>query len=101
MIKRSTVVVICLALLTGCVYRIDVQQGNEITADMIQQVTVGMDKREVVRVLGLPLINDPFNKDRWDYYYSFKSGKTRELIQESSTLIFENDRLASIHTRTQ
>ncbi len=100
MIIRAILLIICFVVSTGCVYRLDVQQGNEITSEMVEQVSVGMDKREVVKVLGLPLVNDPFNNDRWDYYYSFKSGKTRKVVQESATLIFEGDLLASINKRT-
>ena len=93
---RALVFILSLSLLSGCLYRQDVQQGNEITREMVAQVTPGMSKREVIKVLGFPLINDPFNRDRWDYFYSLKAGKTQKTSKESATLIFDGDSLKSI-----
>ncbi len=97
---RSFFIVFCLVALSACVYRLDVQQGNEITGEMIAQVEPGMSKREVVKILGYPLINDPFNKDRWDYYYSLKPGKkSKDIKRSSATLFFEGDSLKSIEAQ--
>ena len=102
MFLRSIILATCLSLSIGCVYRLDVQQGNEITSDMVAQLKPGMSKREVIKVLGFPLINDPFNANRWDYYYSLKSGKTRKVVsQQSATLIFDGDSLQSIDTNLE
>jgi outer membrane protein assembly factor BamE len=86
-------------LLQGCiVYKIDVQQGNEINQQMLDQLEPGMSKREVTRILGYPLINDPFHNDRWDYYYYLKTGKSGEEQQQSATLLFENDQLTEVRS---
>ena len=54
-----------------------------------------MDKRKVRFILGTPLVVGVFNKDRWDYVYSFQSGGgDRE--QSSLSLFFENDELRYI-----
>ncbi|WP_424946900.1 outer membrane protein assembly factor BamE [Candidatus Spongiihabitans sp.] len=89
---------ICAALsLGGCfVYKVDVQQGNDITAQMVAQLEIGMTKREVVRIVGYPLINDPFHKDRWDYYYSKRDGKTGETEQQRASLKFTDEVLSEI-----
>ena len=90
---------LCMLLLPGCaVYRVDVQQGNEITAKMLTELKRGMSKREVSKVLGLPLINDPFHIDRWDYYFSFKKGRTGEAEQQFATLWFTDDALSDIES---
>ena len=86
------------AAVSACVYRIDVQQGNEITAEMISRLSPGMTRREVVRILGYPLVSDPFNRNRWDYFYSYKSGKTREMTRSSAKLLFEGDYLTSVES---
>ena len=64
-------------LLAGCsapnlpgIYRMDIQQGNVITADMLTRLEPRMTKRKVRFVLGTPLISDPFNDNRWDYVYT-------------------------------
>lgn len=74
------------------VYRIDVQQGNIITQDMVDQLRPGMTKRQVQFVMGTPLIQDTFTPDRWDYIYSLQpGGKKRK--QKSISLYFEDDAL--------
>ncbi len=86
------------AAVSACVYRVDVQQGNEITADMISELNPGMTRRQVVKILGYPLVSDPFNRNRWDYFYSYKSGKTREMTRRSAKLLFEGDYLTSVES---
>ncbi|RKZ36171.1 MAG: outer membrane protein assembly factor BamE, partial [Gammaproteobacteria bacterium] len=56
------------------VYRIDIQQGNVVTQDMLDRLETGMEKRKVRYLLGTPLIIDTFNSGRWDYLYSFQPG---------------------------
>lgn len=75
------------------VYKIDIQQGNVITQEMIDQLKPGMTKRQVQFVMGTPLIRDTFNQNRWDYVYSLQpGGKTRQ--QESVAIYFEDDLLS-------
>lgn len=97
-------------LLTGCAsstdsgsklisfpgaYKIDIQQGNVITQEMINQLRPGMTRAQVQYVMGTPLLEDTFNRNRWDYIYSLQpGGKDRE--QKTVTLLFQNDQLRSI-----
>jgi outer membrane protein assembly factor BamE len=74
------------------VYKVDIQQGNIITQEMIDQLRPGMTKRQVVFVMGTPLVRDPFDQDRWDYVYSYQPGG-EERGQERVTMFFENDLL--------
>ena len=95
--KALTAILLLASLVTaGCVYRIDIQQGNEITPEMIEQLELGMTKREVTRILGLPLITDPFHRDRWDYYYSHKEGRTGNVTSQQATLLFTDDLLSDV-----
>lgn len=96
-LTKSFNVLILTILLSGClVYKVDVQQGNEVTEDMVSQLTLGMSMREVTQLMGHPLITDPFHKDRWDYYYSLKDGETGAVSQHLSTLIFSDGKLQEI-----
>ncbi|GIT27770.1 MAG: hypothetical protein CM1200mP41_38140 [Gammaproteobacteria bacterium] len=81
-------VALTLILVTGCVrtYRIDVQQGNVVSKAQLDQVQTGMTRAEVKFLLGSPLVADPFHSERWDYYFSFKSGETKETEQRHLTL---------------
>ena len=74
------------------VYKIDIQQGNIITQEMVDQLRPGMTKRQVTFVMGTPLVRDPFNQDRWDYVYSYQPGGGVR-GQERITMFFENDLL--------
>jgi outer membrane protein assembly factor BamE len=76
-------------------YRIPIQQGNVITVQMLQELKLGMDKRKVSFILGTPLVIDAFHIERWDYYYSYKSGDG-EFVQQRASLYFDNDKLSRI-----
>ena len=85
-------------LLFGCVrtYRIDIQQGNIVTSEQIEQLKPGMKMTEVRYLLGAPLVEDPFHTERWDYFYSFRSGETRRVEQQRLTIFFDNGQLTKI-----
>ena len=89
-----------LLALAGCsfpgVYKIDIQQGNVVTQDMIDQLRPGMTRRQVRFIMGNPLLTDTFHADRWDYLYSLQPGGG-ERQQERVSLIFNsNDQLVSL-----
>jgi len=50
-------------------YRMDIQQGNYVSQDMVAQLKAGMSKEQVRLALGTPLLTDLFHADRWDYVY--------------------------------
>lgn len=76
-------------------YRQEIQQGNIITQEMVDQLRPGMAKRQVRFLLGTPILVDIFHQDRWDYLYSMKkSGQPR--VQEQISLYFEQDQLIRI-----
>lgn len=66
-------------------YRIDINQGNYITQDMVAQLKPGQSQEQVRFILGSPLIVDTFHGgNRWDYLYRFQPGsgpvQTRRLV---------------------
>jgi outer membrane protein assembly factor BamE len=80
--------------LGGCVYKIDIQQGNYVTQDVADKLKVGMTKAEVRQLLGTPLLVDAFHANRWDYYFSnSKGGKSEDRTR--LTVFFENDKVAN------
>ncbi len=96
---RRLFIAISLMLLAGCqyfqfpgVYKIDIQQGNIVTQDMIDQLKPGMSKRQVRYVMGNPLIEDTFNPNRWDYFYSLIPAKG-EPTKERISIYFKGDEL--------
>jgi len=77
------------------VYKISIPQGNIITQEMVDQLRPGMTKRQVIFVMGTPLVRDPYHQDRWDYVYNFQPGGG-ERGQERLSVLFENDQLVSL-----
>jgi len=85
-----------LSLSSGCklIYKQNVQQGNAHEQEDLDQVELGMSKKQVAYLLGTPAINDPFHKDRWDYI-SMLSRRGGEPVRRLVTLRFENDLLVA------
>ena len=77
------------------VYRIDIQQGNDVSQEMVNKIHVGMAKSQVKFILGTPLLIDTFHPDRWDYLYSFHPGNGQRQ-QRHITLYFSDDTLDNI-----
>src|SRR5690606_26751626 len=76
-------------------YRMDIQQGNHVTQELLEEVKPGMTRRQVRYALRTPLIVDPFHMDCWYYvYYYQKAGTENE--QRRIVVGFEDARLARI-----
>lgn len=80
----------------GCVYRIDIQQGNFLEDDDIDRVAVGMTRVQVRSLLGTPMVADPFNESRWDYVYYFKPGRSSKVVRRHFIVFFEDDKVVRI-----
>ena len=103
----AKVCILFVLLFTGCSYlppipyRIDVQQGNVVTDEMIEMLKPGMTKSQVLFVMGSPLIVDAFRENRWDYVYSMKpSGE--DAVEKKAFLVFKTkedgiDRLVGMY----
>jgi outer membrane protein assembly factor BamE len=77
-------------------YRIEIQQGNFVSQEMVSQLKSGMSKDQVRFVLGTPLITDSFHADRWDYVFRRQRTNSRELEQRKLTVFFEDGKLKRI-----
>jgi len=87
--------ILLAALTAGCVHKIDVEQGNFVTTDMVEKLKPGMSKAQVKMILGTPLLTDIFHADRWDYYFdNAKAGKP--LAHKKLTIVFRDDKLEHV-----
>ena len=76
-------------------YKIDIQQGNVVTQEMVAKLKPGMTRSQVRFILGTPLVTDAFHGDRWDYVYRYQ--KAGKLVEERRlTLFFEKDLLKHV-----
>lgn len=72
-------------------YKIDIQQGNVLTQEMVAQLKPGQTRDQVRFVLGTPLITDVFHQQRWDYVYRYQSGKTGVVESRRFSVFFDAD----------
>ncbi len=70
-------------------HKIDIQQGNAVTQEMVAKLQPGMTRSQVRFVLGTPLLVDPFRADRWDYFYSY--AKRGEVVEQRKLAVFFKD----------
>ena len=77
------------------VHKIDIQQGNALNEESVNQLRVGMMPEQVRFLLGHPMLTDPFHSDRWYYIYYFKPGKG-PLQNRKVTVFFNEGRVARI-----
>ncbi len=93
----SLTLVSCSTILNNLpgVYRLEIQQGNIIDQAMVDQLRPAMNKRQVLYIMGSPMLDNVFHKNRWDYIYSNQpSGEDR--VQKQISLFFENDQIVGI-----
>lgn len=95
--KRLALPTILLAagalLSSGCVYKMNIQQGNYLVAESVSQLKEGMTRSQVRFLLGTPMVPDAFNENRWDYYYFFSSQKFKEPLKRRLTVYFADDKV--------
>jgi outer membrane protein assembly factor BamE len=104
---RRAVAVLAVAAVAGCtswsnmpdtvrnfgVYKLDINQGNYLTQDMVERLKVGQTRQQVRQALGTPLLTSAFHDNRWDYLYEYtRQGKLVEHRQ--FTVYFVDDKVA-------
>ncbi len=77
------------------VYRPDIEQGNIINQDMIDQLRPQMTQRQVLYIMGSPMLVDAFHQTRWDYIYSEQPGGEPRR-QKRISLFFDGDELMGV-----
>jgi len=77
-------------------YRIEIQQGNYITQEMVAQLSPGLTRDQVRFVLGTPLVSDIFHEERWDYVFRRQRADSREVEYRRMAVFFEEGRLKRI-----
>jgi outer membrane protein assembly factor BamE len=92
---RLTVLGLLALLGSGCVYRMDIQQGNYLEGKTVDQLQVGMTRSQVRYLLGTPMVPDLFDKDRWDYLYYFQHGRLRRPEQRHVVVYFKDDKVTN------
>jgi outer membrane protein assembly factor BamE len=77
-------------------HRIEIQQGNFVSQEMVGQLKTGMTKDQVRFAMGTPLVADLFHGDRWDYVFVRQRANSREVERRRISVFFEQDKLVRI-----
>jgi outer membrane protein assembly factor BamE len=99
--SRLSIIACCILASSGCAewlpdaHRLDLQQGNTIKLEQLESIQLGMTKDEVRKIMGSPMLSDPFHEERWDYIYRFIPNKGFER-KSLLTLYFADDKLIKI-----
>lgn len=99
--SRTLIAAALCSLLAACSYKpdfiseykIDIQQGNVLTQEMVSQLKPGQTRDQVRFVLGTPMIADVFHQWRWDYAYRYKNGKTGQVEARRLSVFFDKQGL--------
>jgi len=75
------------------VYKLDINQGNYLSQDMVDRLKVGQTKQQVRQLLGTPLLVSAFRENRWDYVYEF-TRQGRVVEHRTFAAYFVDDKLA-------
>jgi outer membrane protein assembly factor BamE len=76
-------------------YKIEIQQGNVVTSEMLLKLRPGMTKSQVQFIMGTPLLVDSFHSNRWDYFYQLR--KQGEIVSQRRVILdFEKDLLVRV-----
>lgn len=84
----------------GCVYRINIQQGNFLDEETVDQVEPGWTRSQVRFLLGTPMVSDVFHANRWDYVYYFKRGRSRKVERHHFIVYFDGDNVQRVVKET-
>jgi len=101
MIQKLIVIItlsaISVIILSSCsLYQIDVQQGNVVTQEMLDQLELNMPAKKVRFVMGSPLLIDVFSPQRWDYFYGFQQGNGQREQRHLALFFDEKEQLIKI-----
>lgn len=85
-----------VCVLSGCVYRLAIQQGNYLDPAVIAQVKAGMTHSQVRYLMGTPMVPGAFDDARWDYDYYFKTRRLEHPVRAHAVIYFENNLVARV-----
>ena len=85
-----------MLILGACVFQPSVQQGNFIEQEKVEQIEIGMTKNQIRFLMGTPMIDDPFNENRWDYVYFLKIGRDKSISKKWVSIIFNENTVSQI-----
>jgi len=96
LLQTALITGLAIVTLSGCVYRMDIPQGNRIDPALVEQLEIGMSRNQVEFLLGTPSIVDLQHPDQWYYVFYLKTGDDGNIQKSVMTLTFTDDLLSVI-----
>ena len=90
----STLFILVLSL-SACIHKVDVEQGNVITQEMVNQLHPGMTSDQVQFIMGHPVLVETFENNKADYVYTFRPNGG-SIAKKRISLLFNGGLLTSI-----
>ena len=101
-IIQLAIAALIIATITGCQilpedaqlrsYRVLVQQGNLIEENKVDALKINMNKKQVIFLMGEPIVSNIFDKNRWDYVYYKKRDPEKTKLSIIS-IFFEEEKI--------
>ena len=94
--RKLLLLFLAILFASGCgvLYRQPIYQGNLLDKTNVEQLQQGMDRRQVMNLLGSPSVSDPFHHDRWDYVATQRTGRVGKTEKKTFTVYFQNEQVA-------
>jgi outer membrane protein assembly factor BamE len=94
-VARGVAMLALASLLTACIYRLPIRQGNYLDPAAIAQVKPGMTHSQVRYLLGTPMVPESFDNARWDYDY-YLNDHSHKPRRAHATVYFFNDLVSQV-----
>lgn len=90
-LSKLAALALLVLFVSGCgmLYRQPIFQGSLLDKAAVDQLQEGMDKHQVMTLLGSPSVSDPFHHNRWDYVASQRIGRRGAPVVKNMTLYFD------------
>mgnify|MGYP001819819120 CR=1 FL=1 len=96
LLRNALIAGLVIVTLSGCLYRMDITQGNRIDPALAEQLEIGMSRNQVEFLLGTPAIVDAYHPDQWYYIVYLKTGDDGVMTKSVLTLTFTGELLSAI-----
>lgn len=102
MTKLATLLLLVAPLiLNGCsrnifsIHKIDIEQGNLLNPAAVAEVSPGMNRKQVIALIGRPILQPVLNPNRWEYVYYLKH-PDKPAEESRLTIYFSNDKVVDV-----
>ena len=94
-VARGALLLAVASLLTACMYRLPIRQGNYLDPAAVAAIKPGMTHSQVRYLLGTPMVPEGFDNARWDYDY-YLNDHSHKPRRAHATVYFANDLVSHV-----